>query len=338
MHRFDLQGTHAFVSTEWAGFRSNILAILDLADPRRPSLLGRWWLPGKEEAEGGAAPAGDHHWVHLALARGNRAYAACGRAGAVIVDVSDPRHPATVGGAAWNPPYTCPTHTFLPVPHPIRNRRFAVVTDEDVTDQVLEDPPAFMWVLDITHEQRPVPVATYQVDPAGLAAPGRRFGAHQPWEHVREDNLVFLAWFAGGVRAVDLSDSVRAPRGRLLRPPASARTARAPDQRPLRGPPRPRLRDRPVPRAHDPRVRSLRRAPRGSRVTWRPRGERTHGGGCRTSQCWVRGVATERPALIPAAILDGTLEGHGATTHAAGTVTVNRPTRGTPTRTGTTPR
>ncbi len=220
VHRFDLEGTRAFVSTEWAGFRSNILAILDIADPRRPAVLGRWWLPGQAEAEEGAAEAGDHYWVHLALARGNRAYAACGRAGAVIVDVSDPRRPATVGGTAWNPPYTCPTHTFLPVPHPIRNRRFAVVTDEDVTDHVLEDPPAFMWVLDITREQRPVPVATYHVDPAGLAAPGRRFGAHQPWEHVREDNLVFLAWFAGGVRAVDLSDPY-APReaGYYVPPP-----------------------------------------------------------------------------------------------------------------------
>ena len=28
VHRFDLQGTLAFVSTEWEGFRSNILAIL----------------------------------------------------------------------------------------------------------------------------------------------------------------------------------------------------------------------------------------------------------------------------------------------------------------------
>jgi len=201
VHRFDLQGTLAFVSTEWEGFRSNILAILDISDPPRPSLVGRWWLPGQE-----GRASGEHYWVHLALARGTRAYAACGRAGAVIVDVSDPRRPAAVGGAAWNPPYTSPTHTFLPVPHLIRNRRFAVVTDEDVTDDVLEDPPAFMWVLDITNEARPVPVATYQVDPEGLARPGRRFGAHQPWEHIREDNIVFLAWFSGGIRAVDISN------------------------------------------------------------------------------------------------------------------------------------
>jgi hypothetical protein len=138
----------------------------------------------------------------------------------MIVDISDVRRPTTIGSAAWDPPYTSPTHTFLPIPHPIRNRRFAVVTDEDVTDDVLEDPPAFMWILDITNEQRPVPVATYQVDPTALAVPGRRFGAHQPWEHVREDGIVFLSWFSGGVRAVDVSDPYRPSEVAAYVPPA----------------------------------------------------------------------------------------------------------------------
>ncbi len=209
VHRFDLQGAHAFVSTEWQGFRSNILAILDIADPVRPFLVGKWWLPGQHAAGGEPAPQsayGRHYWVHLALTRGDRVYAACGRAGVAILDVSDLQRPVRLGGAAWFPPYPSPAHTFLPIPHPIRGRRFAVVTDEDVTDDILEDPPAFMWVLDITNEALPVPVATYHVPPDRLAVSGRRFGAHQPWEHVREDNVVFLAWFAGGVRAVDISN------------------------------------------------------------------------------------------------------------------------------------
>jgi hypothetical protein len=224
-HRFDLQGTHVFLSTEWPGFRSNILLILDLADPVRPQPVGYWAFPGQEgEASGGRLPV--DQWVHLALARGDRAYVACGHAGVAIVDISDLRRPRTIGTAAWDPPYTAPTHTFLPVPHKIRGRRFAVVTDEDVTDEVLEDPPAFMWILDITNETRPVPVATYQVPPDGLVVPGQRFGAHQPWEHIREDNLVFLAWFSGGVRAVDISDPYR-PRevATYVPPPGRGRPA-----------------------------------------------------------------------------------------------------------------
>lgn len=206
VHRFDLAGTRVFLSTEWEGFSTNILTIVDVARPERPALVGQWWLPGQHVAAGEKPPAGRHYWVHLVLARGERAYAACGQAGAVILDIADPRTPRTIGSVAWNPPYTSPTHTVLPLPHTIRGRRFAVVTDEDVTDDILEDPPAFMWVLDITNEARPVPVATYQADPDGLVVPGRRFGAHQPWEQVRPDNIVFLAWFSGGVRAVDVSD------------------------------------------------------------------------------------------------------------------------------------
>jgi hypothetical protein len=220
VHRFDLQGPLAFLSTEWPGFRSNILLIADVADPAHPAPVGRWAFPG-QEAGTSAEPLPLDHWVHLALARGDRAYAACGHAGVMIVDISDPRHPRTVSTVSWDPPYTAPTHTFLPVPHLIRNRRFAVVTDEDVTDDVLEDPPAFMWILDITNEARPVPVATYHADPAGLAVPGQRFGAHQPWEHVRADNIVFLAWFSGGVRAVDISNPYQPREVAAYVPPAA---------------------------------------------------------------------------------------------------------------------
>lgn len=224
VHRFDVQGTHAFISTEWQGFRSNILAIVDIADPLRPSLTGRWWLPGQHTAAGEPLPPEQlrkFYWIHLALARGQRAYAACGLAGVAILDITDMERPVKLGGASWSPPYTSPTHTLLPVPHLIRGRQFAVVTDEDVTDDILEDPPAFMWVLDITNEALPVPVATYHAPPDGLVVPGRRFGAHQPWEHIREDNMVFLAWFSGGVRAVDISNPYAPREAGYYIPPAA---------------------------------------------------------------------------------------------------------------------
>jgi hypothetical protein len=64
-------------------------------------------------------------------------------------------------------------------------------------------------------------VATYQVPPEGLAVPGQRFGAHQPWEHIREDNVVFAAWFSGGVRAVDISDPYRPRELAAYLPPAA---------------------------------------------------------------------------------------------------------------------
>jgi len=41
-------------------------------------------------------------------------------------------------------------------------------------------------------------------DPSGMT--GGRFGAHQPHEHVGKDNLVYAAWFSGGLRVIDISN------------------------------------------------------------------------------------------------------------------------------------
>jgi hypothetical protein len=79
-----------------------------------------------------------------------------------------------------------------------------VVFDEELG---VGDPPAFMRVFDITDEARPAQVSTYQ--PPREAPPGARFGAHQPHEFVGTDNLVYAAWFAGGLRVVDLSNPHR---------------------------------------------------------------------------------------------------------------------------------
>ncbi len=36
-----------------------------------------------------------------------------------------------------------------------------------------------------------------------------RFGAHQPHEYVGPDNLVYAAWFSGGLRVIDISNPYR---------------------------------------------------------------------------------------------------------------------------------
>ena len=62
-------------------------------------------------------------------------------------------------------------------------------------------------VIDITAEENPVPVATFDVpidDPSKI---DDRFGPHQPHEDVHlKDNLVYVSWFGGGLRVVDVSD------------------------------------------------------------------------------------------------------------------------------------
>jgi hypothetical protein len=60
-------------------------------------------------------------------------------------------------------------------------------------------------VVDITEETRPMPIANFMLPYGGEYKPGNRFGAHQPAEQVY-DNIHYVTWFAGGLRALDLSN------------------------------------------------------------------------------------------------------------------------------------
>ena len=97
-----------------------------------------------------------------------------------------------------------------------------VVADEDVA-KLRPAAPSFSWIYDITAEQLPLPIATFQVP--GLDVDGRpqppMSGCHQPSERVRGAVIPF-AWFAQGMRLVSLADPF-APRevGYFLPPPAA---------------------------------------------------------------------------------------------------------------------
>lgn len=71
------------------------------------------------------------------------------------------------------------------------------------------NPPAFMRLYDITDEKRPVPAATFHVRPDPYGKTGGRSGAHQPHESVGTDNLVYAAWFSGGLWVIDISNPYR---------------------------------------------------------------------------------------------------------------------------------
>jgi hypothetical protein len=44
VHRYDFDGRYAYISPTAAGYVGNIVMILDLADPARPTEVGRWWI------------------------------------------------------------------------------------------------------------------------------------------------------------------------------------------------------------------------------------------------------------------------------------------------------
>lgn len=205
VHRFDFDGRYAYISAEMDGYIGNIVVILDLSDPISPREISRWWLSG-QWIDGGEEPTwkGRAHRCHHPLRSGDRLYVSYWHAGFVIFAISDIYRPTLLSHLDWSPPYPCPTHTALRIPHKLMDRDFLLVCDEDV-DRLTPKPNAFMWMVDITDERKPIPVSTYRVTYDEEFNCDARIGAHQPQEQVY-DNIICLAWFAGGLRVVDISN------------------------------------------------------------------------------------------------------------------------------------
>lgn len=210
VHRFTFDGRYAYLSAELAGYRGNIVVILDLADPARPVEVGRWWMPGQWIA-GGETPAwqGRAHRCHHPIRHGERLYVSYWHGGFVILDITDLASPRRVSGLDWSPPFAHPTHSALPVPFPVGGRRMLLVADEDVA-KLAPSPPSFLWLVDITDETRPTPFASFQ-RPGVDGSPQPPFtGCHQPCEEIRGTEIP-VAWFASGLRIVDIA-APHAPR------------------------------------------------------------------------------------------------------------------------------
>jgi hypothetical protein len=208
VHRFSLDCDRKLVyaSASAAGYQGNITMIVDFADPTKPKEVGRWWAPGQWIA-GGEKPTwqGTEVRTHHPNRWGNRLYVPLWGGGFSIVDITDPKKPRTISHFDYHPVYSWPTHTALPVGHKILGRDWLIVFDEAMGGGA--SPAAFMWVFDITDETKPMPVATFQVPEQERRRLGEgRFGAHQPHEHIGPDNLVYAAWFSGGLRVIDISN------------------------------------------------------------------------------------------------------------------------------------
>jgi hypothetical protein len=96
----------------------------------------------------------------------------------------------------------------LRIPFKIRGRDFLVVTDEHTTDDRYTDPSPFMWIVDITDEQHPIPISNYIVPESAVENRAGRFGCHQPQEQVY-DTILAVTWFSGGLRLVDIANPYR---------------------------------------------------------------------------------------------------------------------------------
>ena len=217
VHRYDMDENYAYISTEMPGYLGAMLVIYDIRNPTRPEEVSRWWMPGQHTA-GGETPTwpGRRNRLHHALRVGDHLWAGCWMAGAWVIDVSDIRNPRTAGSYNYHPPFPEPTHTFREMPVRIGGKRIAVAIDEEDHAHGAEEmahrrgrPHGCLWVFDATDLSDIKPLSIFQVSeldsPWSRATPGR-FGAHQFFERMKNDTLVYCTWFAGGLRIVDLAD------------------------------------------------------------------------------------------------------------------------------------
>ena len=214
VHRFDCDENYAYISTEMEGFVGNILVIYDIRNPTKPVEVSRWWLKGQYVA-GGDAPHPKHaeNRLHHAMRCGDEMYAGCWMSGVAIIDVSDIKAPRTLShydAVQYEPPCPEPTHTFLKVPHAIGGKRIAVSTEEERSHRGADTgkPHGPLRTWDVSDPTQPKLLHTRYLSESATPYPADkvRFGTHQLRERVDEDNLIYVTWFAGGLRIIDIND------------------------------------------------------------------------------------------------------------------------------------
>ena len=118
------------------------------------------------------------------------------------------------------------THTFLKVPFSIGGKRIAVSTEEERPKRGADigKPHAPLRTWDVTDPTKPKILSTYQVreDLAPYRGDKVRFGTHQLREQVDRDCMLYVTWFAAGLRMIDIHDpSNPVERGYIVPKPAA---------------------------------------------------------------------------------------------------------------------
>lgn len=211
VHRFDMDENYAYISTEMQGYVGNILVIYDIRNPSRPVEVSRWAMERQHVGNGEEPhPKGAEHRLHHAMRCGSQMYGGCWFSGISIIDVSDIAKPRTLSRYEYDPPCPEPTHTFLKVPHPIGSKEIAVSTEEERAHRGADagKPHAPLRTWDVSDPAQPKLLCTYYLPESATPYPADkvRFGTHQLREKVDEDNLIYVTWFAGGLRILDISN------------------------------------------------------------------------------------------------------------------------------------
>jgi hypothetical protein len=205
--------------------------VYDLSDPAHPVKIRDFGLVGQQPGASGAVPTELHGPISTGPA-GNRIYFAYGTNKGGVLQIID--REKLLNGAKEPTPENLRypevgrldllpingAHTALPLlKMPIaefahekqgQTRDIVMLVNEEILNECLE-PRQMVFFADVTIETRPMVISSYTASEASgnFCQRGGRFGAHSSNEFVPpmyEKKLVFVTFFNGGVRAVDIRD------------------------------------------------------------------------------------------------------------------------------------
>ena len=263
---WDCETGEAYLVSTLEGWSGQALQIVDLADPAHPRHIRDFGLDGMQAGSTFPRESEEGYSLHEPTVLGDRVYLAYGTDRTGTVQILD-RDKLIHGDPSADDPFALTAEAFaysqiarLDMPDfwgahsakpvlqvPIADyandrqgarRNFLFVTSEGI-DFLCSTYRHLSFFIDITDEAHPWPVSTYQVpakpvqagDPdfceRGVFGPHGPHASHNP---LYEGKVIFLAYFTGGVRAIDMRDpfnpvevghfiSEATPNSRVIYPP-----------------------------------------------------------------------------------------------------------------------
>ncbi|HSR42702.1 MAG TPA: Ig-like domain-containing protein, partial [Longimicrobiales bacterium] len=204
VHNVWIRGDHDLVYACHNG--TSDMHIIDISDPENPREVGRWGLDRRVKT------------LHDVFVQDGYAYLSYWDDGLIILDVGAGTHGGTPTAPAFVSQYKYPignTHVAW------RHGRYVFVGDEiypsdwDPNAAAPIEARGYIHVIDVEDIDRPVEVARYEVPEAG---------AHNVWA---EGDRLYVGYYQGGLRVVDVSGELRGDLYRQGREVAAFKTTDA---------------------------------------------------------------------------------------------------------------
>jgi len=241
-----LKGTHknwwecdtgiAYLVSGVQSWRSTRMTqVWDLYNPAKPVHIRDFGLVGQQPGATGKVPINLHGPISTGP-KGNRVYFGYGTHTDGVLQIVDrekllkgPKEPTPqnllypqIARLELGPLHGA--HTTLPIlgmdiaqfakDAKGAKRDFVFIVNESLRNECTEEARQMVYVVDVTNEATPFPVANFDVpeESGSFCTRGGRFGAHSSNENqppMYAKRVLFATWFNAGVRAIDIRDPFR---------------------------------------------------------------------------------------------------------------------------------